>query len=85
MSIMKSSSVCTAYRSDILVKALVNGKSIAKKNAVLKVVSSAQGGSSRLESLVTMNQQYHLPRRGVEDYSLRQDHTRPSACFCLFV
>lgn len=82
MSIMKSSSVCTAYRLDILVKALINGKSIAKKNAV-KVVSSAQGGSSRLESLVTMNQQYHLPRKGVEDYSLRQDQTQPSACFCL--
>lgn len=64
MSIMKSSSVCTAYRLDILVKALINGKSIAKKNAV-KVVSSAQGGSSRLESLVTMNQPYHLPRKGV--------------------
>lgn len=39
-----------AYRPNILIKVLVTGKSITERNAALRVVSLAQGGSSKLES-----------------------------------
>lgn len=40
--------MCPAYRPNILGKALVNGKSIIKRYAILREVSLAQGGSSKL-------------------------------------